>query len=50
MALTPVPLDTGIVYAYYDRSDDWHVRARELIVRTERLLQLHQPPEPPPQH
>ena len=27
-------LDTGIVYAYYDRSDDWHARARTLL-RTE---------------
>jgi uncharacterized protein len=27
-------LDTGIVYAYYDRSDDWHTRARTLL-RTE---------------
>jgi uncharacterized protein len=27
-------LDTGIVYAYYDRSDDWHARARTLV-RTE---------------
>jgi hypothetical protein len=25
-------LDTGIVYAYYDRSDAWHRRARALIV------------------
>jgi predicted nucleic acid-binding protein len=24
-------LDSGIVYAYYDRSDDWHVRARTLL-------------------
>ena len=24
-------LDTGIVYAYYDRSDDWHTRARTLL-------------------
>ena len=24
-------LDTGIVYAYYDRSDDWHARARTLL-------------------
>ena len=23
----PVLLDTGIVYAYYDRSDTWHARA-----------------------
>jgi hypothetical protein len=26
-----VLLDTGIVYAYYDRSDRWHARARRLI-------------------
>lgn len=26
-----VLLDTGIVYAYYDRSDDWHARARTVI-------------------
>jgi predicted nucleic acid-binding protein len=24
-------LDTGIVYAYYDRSDAWHARARTVI-------------------
>lgn len=24
-------LDTGIVYAYYDRSDRWHQRARALL-------------------
>jgi predicted nucleic acid-binding protein len=27
----PVLLDTGIVYAYYDRSDAWHARAAALI-------------------
>jgi predicted nucleic acid-binding protein len=26
-----VLLDTGIVYAYYDRSDAWHTRARAVI-------------------
>ena len=26
-----VLLDTGIVYAYYDRSDSWHTRARALL-------------------
>ena len=26
-----VLLDTGIVYAYYDRSDSWHSRARTLV-------------------
>jgi predicted nucleic acid-binding protein len=24
-------LDTGIVYAYYDRSDSWHERARAIV-------------------
>jgi predicted nucleic acid-binding protein len=27
----PVLLDTGIIYAYYDRSDDWHKRAADLV-------------------
>lgn len=27
----PVILDTGIVYAYYDRSDDWHRRSVDLM-------------------
>lgn len=26
-----VLLDTGIVYAYYDRSDRWHARARTVV-------------------
>lgn len=26
-----VLLDTGIIYAYYDRSDAWHTRARSVI-------------------
>jgi predicted nucleic acid-binding protein len=26
-----VLLDTGILYAYYDRSDAWHARARRLV-------------------
>jgi hypothetical protein len=26
-----VLLDSGIVYAYYDRSDRWHARARKLV-------------------
>ena len=29
--LTPVLIDTGVLYALVDRSDDWHVRAREYI-------------------
>jgi len=28
----PVVLDTGIVYAYYDRSDAWHARAKALLI------------------
>lgn len=27
----PLLLDTGILYAYYDRSDSWHAAAVELI-------------------
>jgi predicted nucleic acid-binding protein len=27
----PVLLDTGILYAYYDRSDAWHSRAKAVI-------------------
>ena len=33
-------LDTGIVYAYYDRSDGWHARARRLIESEQRGLIL----------
>jgi hypothetical protein len=35
-----VLLDTGIVYAYYDRSDRWHRRARSLIAAEQRGLIL----------
>jgi uncharacterized protein len=38
-----VLLDTGIVYAYYDRSDDWHARAKDLIRREARGLILPAP-------
>jgi len=38
-----VILDTGIVYAYYDRSDLWHARARALIRREARGLILPVP-------
>ena len=27
----PVLLDTGIIYAYYDRSDEWHARAARVM-------------------
>lgn len=33
-------LDTGVVYAYYDRSDAWHARARKLIESEHRGLIL----------
>jgi predicted nucleic acid-binding protein len=38
-----VLLDTGIVYAYYDRSDDWHPRARALVQSEARGLILPAP-------
>lgn len=27
----PILLDTGVLYAYYDRDDDWHESSRELL-------------------
>lgn len=36
-------LDTGIVYAYYDRRDSWHARARTLIEAEQRGLILPAP-------
>jgi uncharacterized protein len=38
-----VLLDTGIVYAYYDRSDQWHARARALVRAEARGLILPSP-------
>lgn len=38
-----VLLDTGIVYAYYDRHDAWHQRARRLIEGESRGLLLPGP-------
>jgi len=45
-----VLLDTGIVYAYYDRSDSWHARARSLIVAEQRGLILPAPVIPEIDH
>lgn len=45
-----VLLDTGIVYAYYDRSDRWHARARTLIEREQRGLILPAPVIPEADH
>jgi predicted nucleic acid-binding protein len=36
-------LDTGIVYAYYDRNDRWHDRARALLQQEARGLILPAP-------
>jgi uncharacterized protein len=45
-----VLLDTGIVYAYYDRSDDWHERARRLVEGQQRGLVLPSPIIPEVDH
>jgi uncharacterized protein len=45
-----VLLDTGIVYAYYDRSDQWHERARTLIQGEQRGLILPAPVIPEVDH
>ena len=45
-----VLLDTGIVYAYYDRRDRWHARARALIERERRGLILPAPVIPEVDH
>jgi predicted nucleic acid-binding protein len=38
-----VLLDTGILYAYYDRRDDWHDAARHLIESEVRGLVIPAP-------
>jgi uncharacterized protein len=43
-------LDTGVVYAYYDRSDSWHARARRLIQSEQRGLILPAPVIPEVDH
>ncbi len=43
-------LDTGIVYAYYDRSDRWHQRARALVQGATRGLILPAPVIPEVDH
>jgi hypothetical protein len=45
-----VLLDSGIVYAYYDRSDRWHERARTLVEREQRGLVLPAPVVPEVDH
>ena len=46
----PVLIDSGIVYAYYDRSDRWHERARALIQGEQRGLILPAPVLPEVDH
>ena len=43
-------LDTGIVYAYYDRSDSWHRRARDVVEREPGGLVLPAPVIPEVDH
>ena len=43
-------LDTGIVYAYYDRSDRWHAKARALLRAEARGLILPAPAIPEIDH
>ena len=43
-------LDTGVVYAYYDRSDDWHARAKRLITGAGHGLMLPAPVIPEVDH
>jgi len=45
-----VLLDTGIVYAYYDRSDAWHDRARRLVHAEQGGLILPAPVVPEVDH
>jgi uncharacterized protein len=45
-----VLLDTGIVYAYYDRNDQWHTRARKLVEREPHGLILPAPVIPEVDH
>ncbi len=43
-------LDTGIVYAYYDRSDSWHERAKNVIAEAHLGLVLPAPTIPEIDH
>ena len=49
-ATVSVLLDTGIVYAYYDRSDRWHAQARALVERERNGLVLPAPVIPEVDH
>jgi predicted nucleic acid-binding protein len=46
----PVLLDTGVLYAYYDRSDDWHARALKVVRAEEGGLVVPSPVIPEVDH
>jgi predicted nucleic acid-binding protein len=46
----PVLVDTGIVYAFYDRDDDWHKPARKLFEREKGALIIPAPVIPEADH
>lgn len=46
----PVLLDTGILYAYYDRSDEWHTRALKVMRAEEGGLVVPSPVIPEVDH
>jgi predicted nucleic acid-binding protein len=46
----PLLLDTGILYAYYDRKDAWHDAARDLIEQESGPLLLPSPVIPEVDH
>ena len=45
-----VLLDTGILYAYYDRSDAWHARSRDVITEHSQGLVVPAPVIPEVDH
>lgn len=46
----PVLVDTGVLYAYYDRSDRWHAAARALLEREAGGLLVAAPVVPEADH
>ena len=46
----PILLDTGILYAFYDRDDNWHKRARSLFEKEQGALIVPAPVIPEVDH
>jgi predicted nucleic acid-binding protein len=46
----PILLDTGILYAFYDRDDSWHKRARTLFGKEQGALIIPAPVIPEVDH